>query len=47
MAIHRELTFEDYVAILRRRRWLLIIPAILGAAAAGGADFGGVDAGKD
>jgi len=33
MAIHRELTFEDYVAILRRRRWLLIIPAILGAAA--------------
>jgi polysaccharide chain length determinant protein (PEP-CTERM system associated) len=33
MAIQRELTFEDYVAILRRRRWLLIIPAILGAAA--------------
>jgi polysaccharide chain length determinant protein (PEP-CTERM system associated) len=33
MAIHRELTFEDYVAILRRRRWLLIIPTILGAAA--------------
>src|SRR5260370_23356192 len=33
MAIHRDLTFEDYVAILRRRRWLLIIPAILGAAA--------------
>ena len=33
MAVHRELTFEDYVAILRRRRWLLIIPAIVGAAA--------------
>ena len=33
MAIHQELTFEDYVAILRRRRWLLIIPAILGFAA--------------
>ncbi len=33
MAIHRELTFEDYVVILRRRRWLLIIPTILGAAA--------------
>jgi polysaccharide chain length determinant protein (PEP-CTERM system associated) len=33
MAVHRELTFEDYVAILRRRRKLLIIPAILGAAA--------------
>jgi protein tyrosine kinase modulator len=33
MAIHREITFEDYVEILRRRRWLLIIPAILGAAA--------------
>jgi polysaccharide chain length determinant protein (PEP-CTERM system associated) len=30
MAVHRELTFEDYVAILRRRRWLLIVPAILG-----------------
>src|SRR5438445_527760 len=26
-----ELTFEDYVAILRRRRWLIIVPAVLGA----------------
>jgi polysaccharide chain length determinant protein (PEP-CTERM system associated) len=33
MDMHRELTFEDYVAILRRRRWLLIIPAILGCTA--------------
>jgi polysaccharide chain length determinant protein (PEP-CTERM system associated) len=32
MAIRRELTFEDYLAILRRRRWLLVIPAILGMA---------------
>ena len=33
MAKGRELTFEDYLAILRRRRRLIIIPAILGAAA--------------
>jgi len=33
MAIRRELTFEDYLSILRRRRWLIIIPAILGIAA--------------
>jgi polysaccharide chain length determinant protein (PEP-CTERM system associated) len=31
MAIRRELTLEDYVAILRRRSWLIIVPAILGA----------------
>src|SRR5713101_3292172 len=29
MAINRELTFENYLAILRRRRWMIIIPAIL------------------
>jgi len=26
---HRELAFEDYVAILRRRKWWLIVPAII------------------
>jgi len=30
MATNREFTFEDYWAILRRRRWLLIIPTSLG-----------------
>src|ERR1700736_613040 len=30
MAVRRELTSEDYLAIVRRRRWLIIIPAILG-----------------
>jgi polysaccharide chain length determinant protein (PEP-CTERM system associated) len=33
MAIHRDLTWEDYLAILRRRRWLIIISAILGVGA--------------
>ncbi len=28
---HRQLTFDDYLAILRRRRWVLAIPAVLGA----------------
>jgi polysaccharide chain length determinant protein (PEP-CTERM system associated) len=27
---HRELSFEDYLAILRRRRWVIIIPVVLG-----------------
>jgi uncharacterized protein involved in exopolysaccharide biosynthesis len=31
MAIRDELTLEDYLAILRRRRWLIIIPTILAA----------------
>ena len=31
MATNREFTFEDYWAILRRRRWLLMVPAFLGA----------------
>ncbi len=31
MAKYRELTFEDYAAIFRRRRWLILIPALLGA----------------
>jgi len=26
---HRELTIDDYLAILRRRRWLILIPAIV------------------
>jgi polysaccharide chain length determinant protein (PEP-CTERM system associated) len=30
MARRRELTFEDYLAILIRHRWLIIFPAILG-----------------
>jgi protein tyrosine kinase modulator len=33
MAKHRELNFDDYVTILRRRRWLIIIPTILGIGA--------------
>jgi protein tyrosine kinase modulator len=32
MVKHRELNFDDYVAIVRRRRRLIILPAILGAA---------------
>ena len=31
MALRKELTLEDYLAILRRRRWLIIIAAIMGA----------------
>jgi polysaccharide chain length determinant protein (PEP-CTERM system associated) len=31
MVNRKELTFEDYLVILRRRRWLVIVPAILGA----------------
>jgi polysaccharide chain length determinant protein (PEP-CTERM system associated) len=27
---HRELTMEDYTAILRRRRWVILIPFLLG-----------------
>ncbi len=27
---HRDLSIDDYVAILRRRKWLIVIPAILG-----------------
>src|SRR5216684_7016817 len=33
MVKYRELTFEDYAAMLRRRRWLILIPALLGAIA--------------
>src|SRR2546422_9629280 len=33
MVKHRELSFDDYVAIVRRRRWLIVIPTILGVAA--------------
>jgi polysaccharide chain length determinant protein (PEP-CTERM system associated) len=32
MAKQRELTFDDYLAILRRRRWLVVLPVVLGAA---------------
>jgi len=32
-ALRRELTVEDWLAVLRRRRWLVVIPAILGAVA--------------
>ncbi len=31
---HRELTFEDYLAILRRRLWVIIVPAALVGAGA-------------
>jgi polysaccharide chain length determinant protein (PEP-CTERM system associated) len=27
---NRELTLDDYLAILRRRRWLIVVPALLG-----------------
>jgi protein tyrosine kinase modulator len=33
MALRRELTFEDWLTTLHRRRWLVIIPAVLGAVA--------------
>ncbi len=33
MVRHRELSFDDYVAIVQRRRWLIVIPTILGVAA--------------
>lgn len=28
---HRELSFDDYVAIVRRRKWILFLPAVLGS----------------
>jgi polysaccharide chain length determinant protein (PEP-CTERM system associated) len=31
---HRDLGFDDYLAILRRRKWVIIIPVILGPALA-------------
>jgi len=31
--MHRELSLDDYFAILRRRRWLIVVPAILGVVA--------------
>ena len=31
---HRELTIDDYLAILRRRLWVILIPAVLGPVAA-------------
>src|ERR1700751_4418396 len=31
MIKQKELKLEDYLSILRRRRWLLILPALLGA----------------
>lgn len=33
MAKQRELTFQDYLGILRRRRWLMLIPALTGTVA--------------
>jgi polysaccharide chain length determinant protein (PEP-CTERM system associated) len=32
MAVHRELKLDDYLTIVRRRRWMIVIPALLGAA---------------
>src|SRR5712671_2477342 len=37
---HRELTLDIYLAILRRRRWLVLIPALLGAVAGYALSFG-------
>ena len=31
---HRELSFDDYMAILRRRRWVILIPALIAPVAA-------------
>jgi polysaccharide chain length determinant protein (PEP-CTERM system associated) len=28
---HRELAFDDYIAIVRRRKWILLLPMVLGA----------------
>ncbi len=33
MAAHRELKLDDYLTIVRRRRWMIVIPALLGAVA--------------
>jgi polysaccharide chain length determinant protein (PEP-CTERM system associated) len=33
MAVHRELKLDDYLTIVRRRRWMIVIPALLGAVA--------------
>lgn len=30
MLRHRDLSFDDYLAVLQRRRWAIIIPAVLG-----------------
>jgi polysaccharide chain length determinant protein (PEP-CTERM system associated) len=27
---HRQLSFDDYIAILRRRKWVIVIPTVLG-----------------
>jgi len=37
---HRELTVEDYLAMLRRRLWILVIPAVLGPILAYGVSLG-------
>ncbi len=37
---HREMTFDDYVAILRRRLWIILVPAVLGPALAFGVSLG-------
>jgi len=37
---HRELTLDIYLAILRRRRWLVLVPALLGAVAGYALSFG-------
>src|SRR5712671_5058649 len=35
LAMQRELSLDDYLAILRRRYWLIVFPAILGAVVGG------------
>lgn len=37
---HRELTMEDYLAMLRRRLWVIVIPAVLGPVLAYGVSLG-------
>lgn len=36
---HREFTFQDYMGILRRRLWLIVVPTVLGPALALGVAF--------
>jgi polysaccharide chain length determinant protein (PEP-CTERM system associated) len=37
---HRELTFEDYLAMLRRRLWVIVIPTVIGPLVAYGISLG-------
>src|SRR5690348_18074621 len=39
MTVHRQLNVEDWIGILRRRKWQLILPAVLCALVAFAASF--------